>query len=345
MAQLAQLAGLDVSTVSRALRTDTRRVSATTIDRVQKLALRVGYLPDANAASLRSRRSHVIGMLVPDLGDVVLATLFEAVSAAADARGYLAVVTSTRVTPARRRTAVQSLLSRRVDGVIVSDATQRQAVPKALAASGTPLVMALRAGGRHPSVVVDDDSGGRIAAEHLLAAGHREFCVVAGPRGVSTVVGRVRGFVQACRRADVAVTADAVRHGDFGVEGGYRSMTELLDAGNRPTAVFAVNDYNAIGAARALKENGAVVGRDVALVGYNDISIGRYLQTPLTTIRVDHALVGREVVRLLLARVEGESVTSVKVRPELVVRDSSTLAPSKAQRPPAARAAKMASSS
>lgn len=345
MAQLAQLAGLDVSTVSRALRTDTRRVSATTIERVQKLAQRVGYLPDANAASLRSRRSHVIGMLVPSLGDVVLATLFEAVSAAADAQGYLAIVTSTRVTPARRRTAVQSFLSRRVDGVIVSDATQHQAVPKVLVASGTPLVMALRAGGQHPSVVVDDAAGGRMAAEHLLAGGHREFCVVGGPRGVSTAAGRIRGFVQGCRRAGVGVAADAVRHGDFGVEGGHRSMSELLEAGYRPSAVFAVNDYNAVGAARALKEHGAVVGRDVALVGYNDIALGRYLETPLTTIRVDHAMVGREVVSLLLARVAGESVTSVKVQPELVVRESSAPSAGGPQRVPAALVAKIPSSS
>jgi LacI family transcriptional regulator len=323
MAQLAQLAGLDVSTVSRALRGDVRRVSATTIDRVQQLALRVGYLPDANAASLRSRRSYVIGMLVPDLTDVVLANLFEAVSNAADAEGYLAIVTSTRTVPERRRAAVHNLLSRRVDGVIVADATLQEAAPAALVESGAPFVMALRSGGPNPSVVADDVAGGRLAAEHLLDAGHRALCVLGGPRNVSTVKERIRGFVETCWRAGVAVAESAVRHGDFGVEAGYRSMLQLLEDGQRPSAVFAVNDYNAIGAARALQEYGAVVGRDVALVGYNDISIGRFLEIPLTTVRVDHGIMGREVVQLLLRRVNGEEAASVQLEPELVVRASS----------------------
>lgn len=325
MVQLARLAGLDVSTVSRALRGDAQRVSATTIERVQQLARRVGYLPDANAASLRSRRSYVIGMLVPDLTDVVLANLFEAVSAAADAEGYLAVVTSTRVDPARRRAAAHNFLTRRVDGVIVADATLRRAAPEALVDSGTPFVMALRSGGGHPSVVVDDVAGGRLAAAHLLDAGHRALCVVGGPRNISTSTERVRGFVQTCRWAGTAIAPSAIRHGDFGVEGGYRSMRQLLEGGHRPTAVFAVNDYNAIGAARALQEHGALVGRDVALVGYNDISIGQYLETPLTTVRVDHGVMGREVVQLLLRLVGGEEAESVQLQPELVVRASSVL--------------------
>ena len=351
MAQLAALAGLDVSTVSRALRGDARRVSAATIVRVQQLALSVGFLPDANAASLRSRRSHVIGMLVPDLTDVVLASLFEAVSTAANAEGYLAIVASTRVAPRRRRAAVHNFLSRRVDGVIVADATLQDAAPEGLAESGTPFVMALRSGGSHPSVVVDDVVGGRLAADHLLGGGHRSLCVVGGPRNVSTVRGRVRGFVEACRGGGVTVGATAVRYGVFGAEGGYRSMRQLLEDGQRPSAVFAVNDYNAIGAARALREYGAVVGRDVALVGYNDISIGRFLETPLTTIRIDHGALAREVVQLLLRCVNGEDAVSVQIQPELVVRASSEVDGSRtgsADQPapaPAARRAKIPSNS
>lgn len=348
MAQLAQLAGLDVSTVSRALRGDTRRVSAGTIDRVRRLAASVGYLPDANAASLRSRRSYTIGMLVPDLTDVILANLFEGVSTAAHAEGYLAVVTSTRAEPGRRRAAVQDFISRRVDGVIVADATLRHAAPDLLVESGTPFVMALRSGGPHPSVVADDVTGGRLAAEHLLGAGHRALCVVGGPRNISTVKGRIGGFARACRRAGVALTAADVGHGDFGVEGGYRSMVQLLEDGARPTGVFAVNDYNAIGAARALQERGALVGRDVAMVGYNDISIGRYLETPLTTVRIDHGVLGHAVVQLLLGLVNDGEAPSVLVQPELVVRASSVLAavPARPDQPaPSARLAKSPRSS
>jgi len=323
MVELADLAGLDVSTVSRALRGDARRVSATTITKVQELARRVGYLPDANAASLRRRHSLVVGVLVPDLTDVVLAKLVEAVVRAADAEGYLALVTSTHGVPGRRHAAVQSYLSRRVDGVIVADATLRHSVPDALASSNTPFVMALRTGGAHPAVVADDVEGGRLAAEHLVGRGHRAICVVAGPRNVSTAENRLRGFLARCARSGVSIGDDAVRHGGFGVEDGYRAMRELLDAGNAPSAVFAVNDYNAVGAARAMQERGSLVGRDTALVGYNDIALGAFLETPLTTVRVDHGAMGTAVVGLLVRRIRGEPVESVRIRPELVVRASS----------------------
>lgn len=332
MAELASLAGLDASTVSRALRGDVRRVSAATIARVQQLSRRVGYLPDANAASLRSRRSYVIGMLVSDLTDVVLSKLFEAVSAAAEVEGYLAIVASTRGEPERRSAAVQNYLARRVDGVIIADATMRQSVPRNLAASDTPFVMALRTGGTHPAVVADDDAGGRLAAEHLLGAGHKALCVVAGPVGVSSAECRLRGFARACGEAGSPLGSGAVRHGGFGVEDGYRSMRQLLEAGHKPEGVFAVNDYNAIGAARALREQGSVVGRDVALVGYNDISVGTFVEPPLSTVRVDHDAMGRAVVSLLLRRLQGDPGTTVRIRPELVVRESSARAQVPARR-------------
>jgi LacI family transcriptional regulator len=324
MTELAALAGVDVSTVSRALRGDEGRVSPVTLARIQRLAREVGYRPDANAASLRSGRSHVIGMLVSDLTDVVMATFFEAIRAAAAAEGYLAIVTSTKSHESRRQATIEDYLARRVDGVVVADATLKHPVPARLSESGTPFVMAVRSGGSHPCVIADDALGGRLAAEHLLAAGHRAICVVAGPRDTSSANGRLDGFRRALSQAGVPLTAAAVHHGRFGVEDGYWSMVRLLERGQRPTAVFAVNDYNAIGAARALEERGAVIGVDVALVGYNAIALGSYLQTPLTSIRVDYEMLGRNAIAILLRMMRGEAVTSVVHPPELVVRKSST---------------------
>lgn len=327
MVELAALAGVDVSTVSRALRGDEGRVSPVTLARIQQLAREVGYRPDANAASLRSGRSYVIGMLVRDLTDVVMATFFEAIRAAAAAEGYLAIVTSTESHESRRQAAIEDYLARRVDGVVVADATMKNPVPAGLSEAETPFVMAVRSGGSYPSVIADDALGGRLAAEHLLASGHRAICVVAGPRHTSTASGRLEGFRRALGQAGVPLRPSAVHHGGFGVEDGYRSMVRLLERGQRPTAVFAVNDYNAIGAAHALEERGAVIGVDVALVGYNAIALGSYLQTPLTSIHVDYQMLGRHTISLLVKMMRGEAVTSVVLRPELVVRRSSMRAP------------------
>jgi LacI family transcriptional regulator len=327
MAELAALAGVDVSTVSRALRGDEYRVSPATLARIQRLAREVGYRPDANAASLRSGRSYVIGMLVADLTDVVMATFFEAIRAAAAGEGYLAIVTSTRGHESRRQAAIEDYLARRVDGVVVADATMKNPVPAGLSESEIPFVMAVRSGGSYPSVIADDALGGRLAAEHLLASGHRAFCVVAGPRHTSTARSRLEGFRQALGLAGVPLRHSAVHHGRFGVEDGYRSMVQLLERGQQPTAVFAVNDYNAIGAAHALEERGAVIGVDVALVGYNAIALGSYLQTPLTSIHVDYQMLGRQTISLLVKLMRGEAASSVVLRPELVLRKSSMARP------------------
>ncbi len=257
MTQLAALAGVDVSTVSRALNGDTARVSAATIERVRDLAAKHNYQPDAVASSLRRGRSMVIGVLVPALTDVVVATVFESIAQASNAAGYLAIVAPTHDFRAQRDAVAARYLSRRVDGVIIADAPARGALPSAIKHSGIPYVFALRSGGaRAAEVIADDRLGGSMAAEHLIDGGHRDICVIGGPRNATTARRRVSGFLQALERAGVTVGPDSIAHGDYGVRSGYEAMCSLLDAGRRPTAVFAVNDSDAIGASRAMKEHG-----------------------------------------------------------------------------------------
>jgi LacI family transcriptional regulator len=322
MTRLAELAGLNIATVSRALRGDSSRVSAETIARVRRLAEEHGYRPDPAASSLRGGRTRVLGVLVPHLTDVVMAEVFEGIAARAAEAGYLAVVTPTRETPAIRRDAVGTFLNRRVDGIILADASVRQPVPAELAASGLPFVLALRGSPSHLSVTADDRLGGRLAAEHLLEAGHHDACVIGGPRNVSTAVARLAGFTEAYRDAGEIIAAEAIAHGEFTAMAGHTAMTGLLRT-RRPTAVFAANDYNAIGAARALQDAGLRIGRDVALVGYNDISISAQLPVPLSTIRNELETIGRLAAQALIDLLDGGEASSRQVPPRLIVRESS----------------------
>jgi LacI family transcriptional regulator len=323
MAELAKLAGIDVSTVSRALRGDRSRVASATIEMVQQLAAAHGFQPDPVAAALRSGRSKVLGVLVPTMSDVAVAQMLEGIAQQALARGYLALTTPTGTGRRTRENTVASLLRQRVDGVIVADSTVRSGAPKPLVESATPYVFALRGVSRQLGVVADDALGGRLVAAHLLQQGHRDIAVVAGPTNAATSRQRLAGFRAAAKRAGIDLGTDRVVHSEWGVREGHAAMAQLLISGNQPTAVFALNDYNAIGASRALQDVGLEVGRDVALVGYNDISISAELPVPLSSVHNNLELVGRLAVDALLALIGGGEPASQTVAPSLVVRESS----------------------
>lgn len=324
MTQLAALAGVDISTVSRALSGDTARVSAATIERVRELAAAHNYQPDAVASSLRRGRSMVIGVLVPALTDVVVATVFEAIAHVSNAAGYLAIVAPTHDSRTQRDAVAASYLGRRVDGVIIADAPARSPLPSAIKHSGIPHVFALRSGGaRADEVVADDRLGGSMAGEHLIDGGHRDMCVIGGPRNATTARRRVSGFLGTLENAGITVGQDSIAYGDYGVRSGYEAMCSLLDAGRRPTAVFAVNDFNAIGASRAMKEYGFATGTDVALIGYNDIPLSAHLDVPLTSVRNELTLIGARAAQMLIDKIDGRVVHSETIPPTLIIRESS----------------------
>jgi LacI family transcriptional regulator len=326
MTRLAELAGLNIATVSRALKGDTARVSAATIARVRRLADEHGYQPDPAASSLRGGRTRVLGVLVPHLTDVVMAEVFEGIAAQAADAGYLAVVTPTRESREIRRDAIETFLGRRVDGIILADASVRKPVPPELSASRVPFVLALRGSPSHLSVTADDRLGGQLAARHLLDAGHHhDVAVIGGPRNVSTAVARLAGFIQAYRDAGVPIPAGAITHGEFTAMAGHTAMTGLLRT-QSPSAVFAANDYNAIGAARALQDAGLRIGQDVALVGYNDISISAQLPVPLSTVRNELETIGRLAAQALIDLLDGREARSRQIPPRLIIRESSAFA-------------------
>lgn len=332
MKQLAELAGLDVSTVSRALRGDKRRVASTTINRVMELARETGYRPDPVAASLRNGQSKLIGVLIPSLDDIVLGILVTAIDQAAREHGYLSTVIATHDDLDTRPEVIDRLLGRRVDGLILCDSTiGEEEVPQLSSGSrrGTasiPAVYAMRRSNSHPSVSADDFAGGALVARHLIDAGHQDLALVPGPPNARTAVDRAEGFLETIRSesaATVQLPPDGA--GGFAVADGHRAVTALLDAGAHPTAVFCTNDHTAIGAGRALQEHGLRVGRDVALVGYNDIPLAAYLEPPLSSVRTDVNAMGRLAFLNLITQIEGGEMPSRLLEPSLVVRESSLL--------------------
>ncbi|MDP9408394.1 MAG: LacI family transcriptional regulator [Actinomycetota bacterium] len=322
---IADEVGVNVSTVSRALsgRRDGGENPSETARRIVEAADRLGYVRDATAASLRTQRIGAFGVLVPRLTDIVLATVYEAVEETAAGLGYETVVSSTRDDPELQRRRVELLLGRRIDGLILGDARLDNGFVDELAERNVPFVLVSRRAGEHVAVTIDDKAGGRLAATHLADLGHRRIGILAGVPYASTGCDRRDGALTALAERGIDIPSRYVVDSGYDTAGGHEAAVRLLSQEPRVTAIFAVNDFTAVGAMGAIRDLGLAVGDDIAVVGYNDTAVARELPVPLTSVRSPHAEMGRMATHMLLERIAGKEMSSVRLPPRLVVRQSS----------------------
>ncbi len=350
--QVAQAAGVHTSTVSRALDPQRRHlIGHEIVEKVEAAARHLGYRPNRAAATLRTGRSYTIGVLLPDITNPVFPPILRGIEAALAEPGYVPLVLNSPggASGAASRAVAERLLAQGIDGAIVATASDddpalavlRRAVP---GTAGLPVVLVNRAlaSGEVAAVVSDDELGMALAVAHLATQGHRRIAHLAGPQGLSTGVGRLRGFEAALREhrltsAGVAVCAAYSR--EAGRQGCERLLAEqgagnrserllaeqaALPNGQRCTAIVAANDLLALGAYDALAAAGLRVPQDMSVVGHNDMPLVDLIAPPLTTIRIQHFEMGFQAAKQLLAQLAGEPVGPAKVvlRPELVVRGS-----------------------
>ena len=292
---VAQLAGVSVSTVSRAL-TQTGEVSAATQERVAAAAAQLGYRPNTMARGLRLGRTHVLGLLVPDLENPSFASVTKGVHARARAAGYAVFVADSE----EARSAEPTLLAefaQRVDGVIIaSPRSDDEALRRAV--GDLPTVLVNRAVPGIPAVAADDTDGVAQVLGHLHALGHRKVAVAAGPSGSWSGTRRVAGLRQAAERlADV----ELVELGSFRpyFSGGFAAADHAVASG--ATAVVAFNDLMALGILDRLRGRGVRVPEDMSVVGFDDVAFATLVSPAMTTVRVPHMGLGRSAVDLLVA--------------------------------------------
>lgn len=325
LAEIARRAGVHQSTVSRALSSSSTGVGAERTRRIRAIAEELGYAPNPAAAALRTGRSRLIGVLVPDLTDLVLASIYGGVDAGAHEAGLSTFVSDTRDDPRLRRQKLLEFQSRRVEGIVLGDARlDGDELVATLQRQGVPFVLVNRRLAGHPSVTTDDIAGGALAAAHLLERGHRELAVIAGPSYASTCAERTHGFVQQCRRAGIDVPEHRVLDSGADADAGYRAAASILERSPEVTAIFAINDFAAIGAMGAIRDSGRRPGTDVAVVGFNDVPLARHLPVPLTSVRSSMFEMGRMGAALLVDLLEERGVESIVLEPELLVRASSS---------------------
>lgn len=300
MQDVAQLAGVSVSTVSRVLDERLPPSRSASAEKVREAAKQLGYRRDYVASSLRRGDTGTIGVLVPRLTDTVTAMFYEAVSQAAARHGYFTVVATCGNDPEKEEHAAQSLLDRRVDGLILSTCRLGDHLPKQLRDKNVNHVLALRTDGISPSAIGDDELGGYLATRHLLDLGHRNIGIIAGPNFSSSTLHRQKGFLRAMQEANIVINPDWWRDSDFTIVAGEDAGYEILQSPNRPSAIFAVNDDLAIGVMAAAHRLGLEIGKDISLVGYNDIPLVSRLPIPLTSVKTPLDQLANNAVDLLL---------------------------------------------
>lgn len=325
--KIADELGVSPSTVSRVLATPggdaLRWGSPETVDRIRTFAKQHGYRPNPQASSLRTRRSGLIGVLVPRLQDYVLATIYEGIEEAASEAGLSTFVTNSLDITENQRTRTRMMIDRRVDGLIYGDAHLDHQFLDEVHRQGIKFVLVSRAAGDYPSATTDDYKGGWLVGQHLADTGRRDVAVLAGLEFASTAFNRSSGCIAALQHSGIHVPPERVIYTGFDPAGGRAAAEQILAGGSVPDAMFATNDFAAIGAFGVLRDKGIHVPDDIALVGYNDTPLAEGGAVPLTTVRSPMHEMGRQGVRLLLEVLAGRSPESVLLEPELIVRDTS----------------------
>ena len=325
---LAEQLSIHVSTVSRVLNgTEAEARSAASpevIERIKRLAEELNYRPNRQAIGLKTRKTQLLGVILPRLTDLVVATIYEGTDAAAKDKQYLTFVGTTLDIPERQIQLAETALDQNVEGLIIGDSRlDNVRFLDEIARRNIPMVLVSRHAGPYCAVTCDDRKGGRMAADHLIELGHRDICVMAGEPYASTGHDRTEGFLERCIELGVSISPDWVVHSGFDPKSGRALGEQIFSRAKRPTAVFAVNDFLAIGLMGALRDRGIQVGRDVAVVGFNDTPIAAELPIGLTTIRSPMHQMGYRSVEVLLEMISGSVTASERLEPVLCVRESS----------------------
>ncbi|WP_019586185.1 LacI family DNA-binding transcriptional regulator [Deinococcus apachensis] len=322
--ELAQELQLSTATVSRAInRPET--VADSTRRRVLDAVALHGYQPDAIARSLREGRSRSIGLVVSDIRNPFYAAIAATVEDVARGHGYSVLVCNANEDAAKADEALHLLAAHQVSGLIHVPIGEDRGALQRLRARGVPVVDLDRASGIDGAyaVLVDNNLGARLAAEHLLALGHRRLATIAGPLHLTTGRDRLEGFRLALEAAGQTLPWEYLEVGDFREASGARAMRRLLALPAPPTALFVANNEMMAGALAVIHELGLQVPRQLSLVGFDDARWAQYIHPPLTVVAQPVEAMAALAAEMLFKQLAGGSASTPQVlEPKLIVRSS-----------------------
>ena len=319
--QIAEVAGVSVNTVSRALN-GKPDINENTRQRVLKVAKQLGYVPNRSALSLKKQKTHIVGVIIEDNANPFWAEVLKGVESAAKSHGYHVILVNTSRSYENEVEGIQMLLERRVDGILIAPNQEKYGDLLELKRLGVPFVIM----GRHikefedlniPMVYSNEVRGGYIATKHLIERGCKRIAFAGAQPYNTASIERCEGYKKALKEAGMEINKELIKTGGIEIEGGYKSVMELLKSKTPFDGVFAYNDLMAFGVLKALKESKLRVPEDVKVVGYDDISYSSLITPALTTMRMRKKTIGRLSFESLLMPTK-----KIVLKTDLIVRES-----------------------
>jgi LacI family transcriptional regulator len=321
--------GVHSSTVSRALNPATKgMVTKKIATQVISAATDMGYRPNTFAQSLKTNRSYTIGVLVPDLTNPAFAPIINGIENMLETHGYSVMVASTYNLAKKQQSTLNKFRERQVDGLIIATAMRGDKLIKDCILEGTPFVEAVRTSGNTDvcSVISDEITGGIMVISHLAQLGHKKIAYIAGPQFLSTGFNRYQGFLQGMKENGLIVDQNLIIScGAFSEEEAGNAANKLLANKKKITAIYVGNDIMALGVYNELEARAIKCGKDISVVGFDDMPFANKFNPPLTTIHTPMINVGTEAARILLDKINEINIPAqiIKIKPELIIRSSS----------------------
>jgi len=326
LVEIAQAAGVSVSTVSRALSNGNYPLKEETRQRIMQLAKEMGYKPNLVARSLQSNRSHIVGVIVDRMQSPFAAATVQGIQDVLRNEGYSISIAYSNRDHKLAEEAINSFYSRQVDGIIILNSWLHHFNDEILALQNRPFIFVNRLFSKclRNCVGPGDFIGAQIATQHLVDLGHHRIGYINGMEDWIEAQNRLSGYQEVLLKHDLPVDQALIGKGDWGVDSGYQATQELLSLDKKPTAIFAANDMMALGAIYAIQDAGLKIPEDIAIVGYDDRDFSAWIRPALTTIRMPSYEMGQAAARLLLKQFSGEELLedATQVPGKLIIRQS-----------------------
>ncbi len=331
ISDVARLAGVSTATVSKVLNS-TGSIGAETRTRVLDAARKLNYQPNNIARSLRSRRTRTVGIITDDLEGVFTMSMVRGLETYMSDQGFTAFVCNSYGHYAREKSHIDALLANRVDGLVLMSGYRVRERGAPAAPTGTLPVVYLYQYSREidvPCIVPDDEGGGMLGAQRLLAAGCRRVALIGGPERYEASMKRLAGYRRALEASGIEFDPLLVRSGSWEADAGYEYAHELMKMSNPPDGIFCASDNLAAGALDALHEMSIKVPEEVSVIGFDNRHSSAHERPPLTTVALPLREMGELAGKLLLSAINGEEAVapSTHLVPCYVIERKSTLPP------------------
>jgi LacI family transcriptional regulator len=322
---VAEKAEVSVNTASRAIN-NRPDINLETKKRVLQIAKKLGYIRNAAAVALRTKKTGTIGVVIADNRNPFYAELLNGIEEASREKNYHIILANTQRDYKKEEEAINLLLAKRVDGLLITPVQDKDDDIRNLIDANIPFVIT----GRDfenievDAVYNDEVKGGFLATEYLIKKGHKRIALIDGFLYKSPAKGRLDGYIKALNKYRISLDESLISVGDINIEDGYERTKQMLGENLDFTAIFAYNDMMAFGSMQAIKEKGLRIPEDIGLVGYDDIPFSSLISPSLTTIKLKKQELGVESVKLLFSRINGgrKKTKKIMLDVELQIRES-----------------------